>query len=362
MPELEIVRRSTPVGISFTTAPIYNALTSLFLLREDSGELINWVSTLNHPLTPAQLEVNGFVSRAAFSYLHGDTTSSFPDWIELFAQRDARELVESEARELIAFAKVYHPQETSFPTAEAVRTDLKTYLDLTRKIVLAQKGSFKTAFYEAEFDRLQQPEVRKNTMVQHLRWVWDKLLQQEWQRIEPLIQDSVNAYQNLSFSNISRKDVIHKITGFTQIPSHWDIWLPLIEELVFIPSIHIGENLLLAEVHEQKAYILFPAHIPEGTEIASPALNRTELLMRLRALADDTRLLILDLVAGKGPQTAQDVMETLELSQSSASRNLSQLSTAGYLRIQKKEGVKTYTLAIDRIEDTFSRLKNYLQQ
>jgi len=361
MPELEIIRPRSRVEISFTAAPVYNALASIYLIREDSA-LVNWITASSHNLSTEQMDVNCHVSRAAFSYLHGDVTSSFPEWVDRFAQRDADELVNSEAQELIVFARVYCPEEKDFPTPEAVQSDLQTYLKLTSQIVKAQNGNFKTAFYEAEYERLQNPEERKATMVRHLRWIWDTLLRQEWEQTEPLIHDSVDAYQSLSFSDLSREEVIRKVTGFKQIPSHWDIWLPHIKELVFIPSIHVGEFLTLAEIYQQKAYILFPAQIPEGAKKPSPALNRTELLMRLRALADDTRLLILDLAARHGPQTAQNVIESLDLSQSSASRHLTQLSAAGFLSIQKREGVKTYTLAIDRIEDTFTKLKGYLEQ
>jgi DNA-binding transcriptional ArsR family regulator len=362
MPELEIVRPRSQVGISFSPAPVYNALASIYLIRENMDTLLNWITASSHSLTPEQLATNKHVSRAAFSYLHGDVSSTFPEWVERFAQRDADELVTSEAQELILFASVYCPEETDFPTPEAVRSDLQTYLELTSQIVKAQNGKFKTAFYEAEFERLQNPEERKATMVNHLRWIWDTILREEWEQTEPLIHDSVDAYQGLSYTGLSREEAILKITGFKQIPSHWDIWLPQIKELVFIPSIHVGEYLTLAEIHQQKAYILFPAQIPEGAKKPSPALNRTELLMRLRALADDTRLLILDLVARKGPQTAQNVIEALDLSQSSASRHLTQLSAAGFLSMQKKEGVKIYTLAIERIEDTFTKLKDYLEQ
>lgn len=361
MPELEIVRPAKPFRYSFSTAPVYNALASLFLLMPDAEEPLNWLSKNTHSLTDEQLEVNWHVSRAAFSYLHGDTSSAFPDWIDAFAARDPQELIEHEARELIAFAGVYFPGNSSFPSPDTVLRDREAYLSLTRSIVEAQNGTFKEGFYSAEFERLQHPQQRQQTMVAHLRRVWANLLEEEWNQAEPLVRDSMEAFQSLSFDGLSRRETILEITGINRIPSHWDIWLSDVEELVFIPSVHIGNFLLLAEVHAGKAYILFPARIPKGAARKFQALSRTQLLARLRALADETRLLILDLIAHSGPKSAGDVMTEMKLSQSSASRHLSQLSTAGFLNIDKEGGVKVYSITTNAIEETFLRLQEYLE-
>jgi DNA-binding transcriptional ArsR family regulator len=83
--------------------------------------------------------------------------------------------------------------------------------------------------------------------------------------------------------------------------------------------------------------------------------------MRLSALADDTRLRILELVASAGEQRAQDITARLELSQSASSRHLRQLSATGYLTERRCEGAKCYRLSQYRIDDTFSALQAFLQ-
>jgi ArsR family transcriptional regulator len=83
-------------------------------------------------------------------------------------------------------------------------------------------------------------------------------------------------------------------------------------------------------------------------------------LVRLSALADDTRLQILDLLAVEGELRAQDIIDRLGISQSSASRHLSQLAATGYLHVHRCEGAKCYSLKRERIDDTLGDLKRYL--
>ena len=106
--------------------------------------------------------------------------------------------------------------------------------------------------------------------------------------------------------------------------------------------------------------ITFGARVPKGAAISSPALNRSELITRLNALADDTRLRILDLLAKQGEMGAQEIMAELSLSQSAASRHLRQLVATGFLVEQRREGAKFYQLNQSRVDDAFDALKDFL--
>jgi DNA-binding transcriptional ArsR family regulator len=91
-----------------------------------------------------------------------------------------------------------------------------------------------------------------------------------------------------------------------------------------------------------------------------PELSRAELLVRLGALADDTRLSILKLVADQGESRSQDIMQALDLSQSGASRHLQQLAAAGFLHERRCNGAKCYALNGDRIDATLQALGSFL--
>ena len=101
------------------------------------------------------------------------------------------------------------------------------------------------------------------------------------------------------------------------------------------------------------------ARIPEGVPSHLSALSRSELLVRLNALADDTRLRILELLARQGEMSTPDVRAQLELSQSAVSRHLEHLTATGYLIGEREQGTNLYRLNPDRIDHTFKALKEF---
>jgi DNA-binding transcriptional ArsR family regulator len=103
------------------------------------------------------------------------------------------------------------------------------------------------------------------------------------------------------------------------------------------------------------------ARIPEGIPAHLSALSRSELLVRLNALADDTRLRILELLARQGEMTTPDIRAHLELSQSAVSRHLEHLTATGYLIGLREQGTNLYRLNPDRIDHTFRALKEFCQ-
>lgn len=82
--------------------------------------------------------------------------------------------------------------------------------------------------------------------------------------------------------------------------------------------------------------------------------------MRLNALTDDTRLQILRQIAESGELRSQEIIDVLELSQSAASRHLTQLTAAGFLKERRCEGAKCYSLNDERLSDTLQAVANYL--
>ena len=65
-------------------------------------------------------------------------------------------------------------------------------------------------------------------------------------------------------------------------------------------------------------------------------------------------------VADHGEQRSQRIMSELELTQSTASRQLTQLWAAGFLASRNCEGAKCYSLAEDRLRDTFQAVLAFL--
>jgi ArsR family transcriptional regulator len=107
--------------------------------------------------------------------------------------------------------------------------------------------------------------------------------------------------------------------------------------------------------------LIFGARLPEDTETQSPTLSQAELYVRLNALADENRLQILQFIAERGEACSTEIIKHLDLSQSAASRHLTQLTATGYLTARRKDGAKCYQLDKDRILNTLETIKGFLK-
>src|SRR5688572_30576426 len=207
------------------------------------------------------------------------------------------------------------------------------------------------------------PAALKQLITGHIRWFWKNYLQAEWTRVRPMLEESAKAFNQLDLDDMRRSELISFVTG-TEISelkweSKWGGELETSKELIFIPNAHIGPYIRAAKVGEN-FYVYFGARLPEEAEIRIPELDRAELVSRLSALADDTRLKILQMIAEKGEMRSQEIMEAINLSQPSVSRYLSQLTATGYLQERREGGAKVYILNTDRIEKTFKAVNAFL--
>jgi DNA-binding transcriptional ArsR family regulator len=217
---------------------------------------------------------------------------------------------------------------------------------------------FEPSFYEEAHALLQDAHGLKVLLVEHLRWMWDNVMKTEWERTQGMLQESVDAFQHLDYGQMTALEAIRLVTG-RDFRGIWDEWG---KNLIFIPSPHIGPYVTRFDDEANSlSRVVFGARLPEGARVNSPALSRSELLVRLSALADDTRLQILELLTQHDELCAQDVIEMLDLSQSAASRHLRQLTATGYLVERRREVAKCYSLNPQRVDDTLRALKRFLR-
>ena len=131
--------------------------------------------------------------------------------------------------------------------------------------------------------------------------------------------------------------------------------------LRFIPAIHNGPYINWFAAGEVLC-IVYNARRPAGLRRApATILDQRELLERLKALADEVRLQILQLGRRQGEFTAAEIMEQFELSSSAASRHLRQLVATGLLEERRKGGVqKVYRPVPDTVSEALDQLRQDL--
>jgi hypothetical protein len=63
------------------------------------------------------------------------------------------------------------------------------------------------------FELLNDPSEMQRQVASHLKFMWDEHFKDEWQRILPMLEDAVMAFEQIDFRNMSREEIAKYITG-----------------------------------------------------------------------------------------------------------------------------------------------------
>jgi DNA-binding transcriptional ArsR family regulator len=358
--EAELVRVPTKTKISIALEPVQQLFNSLMWIRksEHLSGLHDWISQTEARLSPEQRHTHALVIQGLhFAIRPQRSWSSFPAYLDYITAQDPQVL-----RDRIISAYIYHSclvDETILRPDEPdeVLATLDSFLSLLRAGFPPEAIDEKL---ETEaYALLKDPPAMKALIVSHLQFMWTEFLAEEWKRQEPMLQTSVEAFQQLDFSGLTILEIAEKIVG-QELPEKWvELLGQELDRITFVPSAHLGPYLGIYRTNGN-VWLLFGARLPEGSLISSPDLSRSEILVRLNALADDTRLHILQSLHEAGELCSKTIMDQLDLSQSAASRHLKQLSATGYLTERRQNGAKCYRLNEERIENTIHALSHFL--
>ncbi len=169
----------------------------------------------------------------------------------------------------------------------------------------------------------------------------------------------MRAFQQVSLADKSVLEAAQWITGQELAEEKWQEALTQAEQIIFVPSAHVGPY-LGRFCPTRMLWVVFGARLPQDAPFEAPDLSRAEILVRLNALSDDNRLRILKWIAERGEMSSQDLIAGLELSQSTVSRHLKQLTATGYLSERRCNGAKCYTLQPERIQNTLQAISAFL--
>ncbi len=357
----ELVRATPPTTINFDLEPAFNNLYSLVILNysETLSGMDEWVTRTWNGLSPERRHNNRLVMEGLhFAVMPIRSWKTFEDYLNDLTATDPVILRDR----LINRLACPKPNDAARnaraePLIEPNRLlDKETYINF----LLNKHGAEdidETLEREAH-DYFTDPPRMHALILYHLQTMWRDVLQAEWKRVRPMLEEAVHAFRTQDFSKASPPEVVHRVTGQEIKP--W--WLEMIQRtrnLVLIPSAHVGPYLGKFNYNETM-WVLFGARPPEGMRLGSSALTRSELLVRLSALNDDTRLRILELLSKRDELCAQDVITLLDLSQPAASRHLKQLSATGYVTERRREGNKCYALNRERLDDTCELMNRFL--
>jgi DNA-binding transcriptional ArsR family regulator len=361
MEKLRLAAPPQTATVSFALEPAHNAATSLMLLcdADETSGLDEWVYKTARSLAPELARVNSLVigSLGAIDRLGTSSWPSFPAWVDDLQAREAVSMRDSFLEDLIAGATKMLDEQP--PEPEELLADRDGYVAFVERIHACKDACCDPVLTAEAHDLLTEPAAMQEMIVGHLRTMWTDVLADEWERRLPFLQQSVAAFEARALPDLSLDEAVQLVAG-RELPGPWAEWEEQTEQIIFIPSPHLGPYLSTSGPIEGIMRMAFGARVPERVQPGSQALSRSELLMRLNALADDTRLRILQLLADEGELSAAEILARLELSQSATSRHLRQLTATGYVGVRKREGVNLYHLSRAGIGGTLDTLQEFL--
>jgi DNA-binding transcriptional ArsR family regulator len=345
--------------------PVYNLIKSLALLTKENlmPGLRDWVIRTKEAMSLEERMRHQLVMIGLFHSFIPDTSwQSFAGYLDHLASSDPEALRDR-------MLEVYSRCSTdgcilektgSLSTAEKARilASEESYLGyLTEHFHDDIDHDLEAQAYRYAAD----PPAMKELVVGHLRSMWNRYLEPEWTRVRAMLTESVAAFQALDLSGMSRMEAMKAVTGREPSYPGWEALIRDAHGLVFVPNAHIGPYLGKI-VSGSTLMILFGARLPEGMHVdTAPELTRTEIVTHLGALADEGRLRILRMAADAGELRATDVMVALDISQSAASRHLTQLTANGYLIERRREGGKCYSFNPARVAGALGAVSQYLR-
>jgi DNA-binding transcriptional ArsR family regulator len=352
--------------ISVRLEPVWAVLNSLQMMNEldEYPGMHSWMYDTWAQLSEQQRRDNhlvfGFLSSVLFESTNDGNFATFAEMLDYLATQDPIYLRDAMLQEMCwlpDFKKREYPDLIQ-PTPAELLADPEVLLNFIRGMHKELRQDEVDLMYVAH-DLLQRPAEMKALIIDHSRYMWEKHLKAEWERTKPLMEETVNAFRRVDFNGMDRFEAVKFVTARELRETSVGDVLDHATHLVFTPAPHMGPY-VATFMRKDTVYVLFRPRLPEGITPQSTSMGRSDLLVRVNALADDTRLLILELFANQEELCAQDVMELLNLSQSATSRHLRQLTASGYLTERRRETAKCYSLNRARVEDTLQAMRQFL--
>jgi DNA-binding transcriptional ArsR family regulator len=357
-PEALVLQETTSVEIMLDQVQTFINSMVLLVRSEELSGLNPWIYETVGALTSEQKTDHDLVTIGVHQAIL--PTRYWKDLPTFLAHLESADPVMLRDKVLNAYIN-FEPCEEAEETIEADNETLLADVDFFLKYLKSRFGEeyIDPVIEIKAHELLNNPVQMQKLIVSHLNFMWEEFFKSEWERIEPMLNDAVMAFEEIDFSDMSRAEAIKYITGRDITGECWKKEPPDANRLVFVPSAHNGPY--LGRFHYKNTLgIIFGARLPKDTEVHAPDLSRNEITIRLGALADDVRLHILKLIAEDGELRSQEIMDRLELSQSAASRHLKQLSATGYVIERRCSGAKCYSLNEERVQDTLRAVAAFL--
>lgn len=334
------------VTTSVAVEPIYNALLSLALLTADPTtiKVEPWITQTAAQLTPPQRHNNRLVFEGLGPALL--PTVTYPDFPAYLAALEAEAPTTLRDRLLQQLAPDT-PQSAVDPQRFVQQVDAAYPSNRVDETLLAEV-----------YPLLQEPVVMHRLITTHLRALWEDHLAAEWERSSRNLQSMHYLLNKCTWPTTSVQEAIRAFLR-RPLPDAISTQLSGVEQVIFVPSPHV--HLYAERFGSPNTIWIFALANFWTLPLRTEPIQRTEVLSPLTALADETRLHILELLASHQELFAQELITKLEVSQPTVSRHLKQLRSANLITEQRgNDANKSYQLNPEAVERLFHTLTQLL--
>jgi DNA-binding transcriptional ArsR family regulator len=196
---------------------------------------------------------------------------------------------------------------------------------------------------------IADPGELKRRTINLYRGVWDLVLRDARREDLPMLREA--GRRAGTFIDRGFAEAYAALTG-QRVPEVLERPSADFTRVVFSPSAHLGEFVsFIAYEPDLVVYFDAPRFLGRCQERdAAPVStgSRADLLEVARALADPTRLSMIDLLL-EGELYAQEIVGRLGVAQSAISRHLSLLERAGLVTVESRRGSKYYAVNPERL-------------
>ena len=362
-----------PIITTVNLEPVYNILGSMAILtgeiesQQPKDGIDDWILETAAQLTPDVQHTHQIIfwgvglEGLTNAVERGPATTSFETYLTALTATDDIHLRDSALFWFVhsthrrVFAEMPPPSSADLGTLLA---DQNQYLDF----VLSQsQKKLPRQLYIETHALLNDPARFKATLVSHLSALWETYFKAEWQRVQPMLQQSIDAFQQVDTAGLTVFEVIQVITGRNLRSLFRAEELYAYRHIQFIPSKHNGPYLVWFG-DDTTLRILFGARTPTSTGTGDKPLHQNELINRLKALADENRLQILLAISTHGELSTQDIMAMFNLNKSAVSRYLGQLYANNFIHERRDTDGKSkfYSLNPTALHETTQTLQALL--
>lgn len=362
MPGYEFFMKPKMSQIQISTEEVHNILYSLLLIDsidevQGLGEgLIEIANQMSLKLKEKNhLVMNGLY----YAAIPVKRYYSFPQYLENLKEEDPLEVRD---RLLNVYLNLHYNKLGKRADITSILSDENAFITFLFE-TFGQKKIDETVEREA-FSYLSDPPRLRDLIHDHLEEMWRKWFSEEWQTVFPLLNESVQAYLQAGYDNLSPEELIHSL-GCEALECDWEHLMEKVRRartIYLVPSIHLGPYKGKMYHSETEELWIFSGSLqPGGRAEKSAELSKADLLVHFSALTDGSRMEILKLCSRGQEYSSSQLMEKLGISQSAASRHLKQLSATGFLKERRENSSKFYRIDKKNIKETLGSLVGYLE-